>query len=57
MPKKSKYKITYGGWYQRTTLHLSEIYDLLALGHSKLDLSTESPVKLLKSLVLETFPN
>lgn len=32
------YRVTYGGWYQRTTLHLSEIYDLLAHGHSRLAL-------------------
>ena len=37
--EKKKYKVTYGGWYQRTTLHLSEIYDLFKLGHSKLKLS------------------
>ena len=33
-----KIKIYYGGWYQRTTLHLSEIYDFLKRGHSNLDL-------------------
>lgn len=33
-----KYKIFYGGWYQRTTLHLSEIYDFLKRGHSNLPL-------------------
>jgi hypothetical protein len=32
------FTITFGGWYQRTTLHLSEIYDLFALGHSGLKL-------------------
>lgn len=36
------FKITFGGWYQRTTLHLSEIYDLFALGSSKLALSKEN---------------
>jgi len=41
MPNTRKYKVTFGGWYQRTTLHLSEIYDLLELGHSKLDLDKE----------------
>lgn len=30
--------ITYGGWYQRTTLHLSEVYDLFVAGKSKLAL-------------------
>jgi hypothetical protein len=38
---KNKYKITYGGWYQRTTLHLSEIYDLFANGTSNLNLSKD----------------
>lgn len=36
-----KFKVTYGGWYQRTTLHLSEIYDLFALGKSNLNFSKE----------------
>ena len=40
-----KFKITYGGWYQRTTLHLSEIYDLFALGKSHLDLSKKELAK------------
>jgi len=39
------FTITFGGWYQRTTLHLSEVYDLLDRGHSKLLLS---PHKLLE---------
>ena len=38
---EKKFRITYGGWYQRTTLHLSEIYDLFARGVSNLDLSEE----------------
>lgn len=33
-----KFKITIGGWYQRTTLHLTEIYDLFSSGKSILDL-------------------
>jgi hypothetical protein len=32
------YKVSYGGWYQRTTLHLSEVHDFLAHGHSHLAL-------------------
>lgn len=36
---KSKFTITYGGWYQRTTIHLTEIYDFLAFGRSDLNLS------------------
>lgn len=31
-------KITFGGWYQRTTLHLSEIYDYIYFGTSRLNL-------------------
>jgi hypothetical protein len=51
MPKSNKkYKITYGGWYQRTTLHLSEIYDLFMLGRSKLDLSKKKLKELQKLL-------
>ncbi|MBN2016276.1 hypothetical protein JW766_05610 [Candidatus Dojkabacteria bacterium] len=37
--EKQKYTITYGGWYQRTTIHLSEIYLFLAKGRSYLKLS------------------
>lgn len=33
------YVVTFGGWYQRTTLHLTEIYDFFAHGSSRLDLS------------------
>lgn len=47
-----KTKITYGGWYQRTTLHLSETYDFLAFGKSKLDLDKNKLKKLHKSLEL-----
>lgn len=36
-----KYTITLGGWYQRTTLHLSEIYGFLSSGFSKLNLSKD----------------
>lgn len=38
------FTITFGGWYQRTTLHLSEIYDLFARGKSNLPLD-ESKLK------------
>jgi hypothetical protein len=47
-----KIKITYGGWYQRTTLHLSEAYDFMAFGRSKLDLDKSKLKKLHKSLEL-----
>lgn len=45
-------RITYGGWYQRTTLHLSEIYDLLALGSSNLPLDKDKLAQLHKLLDL-----
>lgn len=37
-----KYKVTFGGWYQRTTLHLSEIFDFFAFIRTKLDLDQET---------------
>ncbi len=36
-----KFIVTYGGWYQRTTLHLSEIHYMFIGGESKLNLSKE----------------
>lgn len=33
-----EYKVTYGGWYQRTTLHMSEVYDFFSHAHSHLPL-------------------
>lgn len=36
--EKESVKITFGGWYQRTTLHLTEIYEFLLKGKSRLDL-------------------
>jgi len=33
-----KMTVSFGGWYQRTTLHLSEVFDFLSFGSSKLDL-------------------
>jgi len=32
-------KVTFGGWYQRTTLHLTEVYDFLKNGRTRLSLS------------------
>lgn len=54
MPAKSKilYTVTFGGWYQRTTLHLSEIYELMVLGTSKLPLSKEKLKELKENLNL-----
>lgn len=48
-----KYKVTYGGWYQRTTLHLSEIYNLFVKGESHLNLSKEELKKFQASLELK----
>lgn len=47
-----KYKVFYGGWYQRTTLHLSEIYDLLHRGHSNLPLDQNKLINLKDNLNL-----
>ncbi|MDP2671367.1 MAG: hypothetical protein Q8P13_02785 [bacterium] len=46
------YKITYGGWYQRTTLHLSEIYNFFAHAHTYTELPKEKLEKLRESLKL-----
>lgn len=45
-----RYKVTFGGWYQRTTLHLSEIFGFLSQGFTKLDLSKERLEEYLKAL-------
>src|SRR3989344_423050 len=47
-------KITYGGWYQRTTLHLSEICDLMAFGKSNLDLDKNKLIEFKNNLGIET---
>ena len=50
----NKFIVTFGGWYQRTTLHLSEIYGLLALGRSRLSgLSSEKLLALRQDLDLK----
>lgn len=41
MDQTHKVTITFGGWYQRTTIHLSEIYGFLANEYTKLPLSKE----------------
>lgn len=48
------YTVTYGGWYQRTTLHLSEIYHFFKLGKSKLALAEDRLRPLHKRLDLST---
>lgn len=54
MKKEGKYKITYGGWYQRTTLHLSEIHGFFAYGKSNLPLSKKKLAELHKGLDLKS---
>ncbi len=46
-------KITFGGWYQRTSLHLTEIYDFLSKCESRLELSKEKLKELHKNLNLK----
>ncbi len=46
-------KVSVGGWFQRTTLHLSEIYDFLREGVSRLDLDNKKLFKYHKKLELK----
>jgi hypothetical protein len=46
-------KIFVGGWFQRTTLHLSEIYDFLKYAESPLDLNKKELVKLRNNLSIK----
>src|SRR3989344_4528300 len=46
-------KITFGGWYQRTSLHLTEIYDFLSKCESRLELSKEKLKEFHKNLNLK----
>lgn len=43
-------RVYIGGWFQRTTLHLSEIYDFLIEGTSSLDLDNKKLHQLRKNL-------
>lgn len=52
MLKEGELRVTYGGWYQRTTLHLSEVHFLFMEGESNLNLSKEKLKKLHKNLDL-----
>ncbi len=45
-------RVYIGGWFQRTTLHLSEIYDFLREGTSALDLDKAKLKELQASLVM-----
>lgn len=46
-------KIYVGGWFQRTSLHLSEIYDFLRDADSPLDLDKEKLKSLQNDLIIE----
>ena len=46
-------KIYIGGWFQRTMLHLTEIYDFLREGTSRLDLNKKKLQELRESLEIE----
>ncbi|MBI3623968.1 hypothetical protein HY212_07870 [Candidatus Pacearchaeota archaeon] len=48
-----KKNIYFGGWYQRTTLHLTEIFEFLSKGISRLDLSKKELERLHKLLDLK----
>jgi len=47
------YTVAFGGWYQRTTLHLSEIYDFVSSGISRLPLSDKKLAKYHTALDIE----
>lgn len=47
-------RVVFGGWYQRTTLHLSEVHRFLLHGTSDLDLSEQKLKKLRKNLDLKS---
>ena len=47
-------RIYIGGWFQRTTLHLSEIYDFLREGYSSLELDRAKLKELQKNLDIES---
>lgn len=47
-------RVYIGGWFQRTTLHLSEIYDFLRDGNSSLELDTKKLKDLQKRLEIKS---
>lgn len=48
------YTVTFGGWYQRTTLHLSEVHGLMESGYSKLPLRNDRLAELHRNLRLKS---
>jgi len=53
MAEKKEVNVYFGGWYQRTTLHLTEIANFFADGRSDLPLSKEKLIKLQEGLDLK----
>lgn len=47
-------RVYIGGWFQRTTLHLSEIYDFLRKGYSSLELDKKKLKELQQNLKIES---
>lgn len=54
MEQSENILVTFGGWYQRTTLHLSEVQGFLKEAESKLDLSQTKLKKLHQNLDIES---
>lgn len=52
MAEKKEVSVYFGGWYQRTTLHLTEIANFFSYGKSDLPLSKEKLLKLKEGLDL-----
>ncbi|MFH1500906.1 MAG: hypothetical protein ABIE22_03080 [archaeon] len=52
MPKKEVVKVTLGGWFQRTTLHLSEVYEFFENCNTKLELDRKKLKELHNALDL-----
>ena len=52
--KRGTTKVIFGGWYQRTTLHLSEIFEFFVNCKSKLDLAQEKLEEHHKNLKLQS---
>ena len=48
-------EISVGGWFQRTTLHLAEMYDFISQGSSPLDLNKDKLFELKKNLSIEDY--
>ncbi len=53
MAEKKEVNVYFGGWYQRTTLHLTEIANFFADGRSDLPLAKEKLIKLQEGLDLK----